>query len=125
MHAPHAFGAERFEPPRFRFDIVGLDIDVYTAVVLDLLHFDVQIFGLRQQLPIDRARLLGGGPERNAQRLAPELRDRLPLGRPRRPAPPEDSPPGPACTLGPVTAGGLPGSALNEPRRADEAGPRG
>ena len=37
-----ALGAQRFQARDFRFDVVGLDVQMHARVVRHLLHFDVQ-----------------------------------------------------------------------------------
>src|SRR6185503_5098445 len=74
LDLPEALRAELLEPADLGFDVVGLDIEVHAAVVVDRLHFDVHALVRDLQLDVAVAFLARQGLGRHAERLGPEAR---------------------------------------------------
>src|SRR5262249_48955278 len=77
-HPPRAdllqpLGAERLEPAHLGLDVVGLDVQVHAAGVVDLLHLDMQVVRFCLQQRIAGVLRALRGPSRQAERPAPEL----------------------------------------------------
>src|SRR5579863_7779792 len=73
-HLSDTLRSELLEPPHFGFDVIGFDVEMHSARVLDLLHLDVHLFRATLEHPIARLRRVrrrfhgvaeGSAPERS------------------------------------------------------------
>src|SRR5262245_48115355 len=71
-HRFNALGAEPFQPPDLGLDIVGLDVDVDAARVLDRLNLDVEAVVRARITGIARLPGLAAGARRHTESGAPE-----------------------------------------------------
>jgi len=70
----HALGAQRFQARDFRFDVVGLDVQMHAGLVLHLLHFDVQAARSRFELVVETEVAVIRVRDLQSERDAPERR---------------------------------------------------
>ena len=67
--------AQRFQACGFGIDVIGFDVQVHARGMVDFLHFDVQVGRRIAKLLVSTGHIAGVGiGDRQAQRLAPELR---------------------------------------------------
>src|SRR5271163_3299978 len=74
VHLLNFLGAERLEPAYFGGDIVGLDVEVDPARVVDLLHFDIESMLHIGEPPVGGVLASRQFVRRHAERVAPEPR---------------------------------------------------
>jgi hypothetical protein len=73
-------GAQVLEPRDLGFDVVGLDVDVDAALVLDALNLDDRLAGRRLEHAVGAAAHRMGAVDRAAERFRPEARRRVDVG---------------------------------------------
>ena len=65
-------GAQRFQARDFRFDVVGLDVQMHAGLVLHLLHFDVQAARAGFELVVETEAAVIRVRDLQSERGAPE-----------------------------------------------------
>ena len=72
-YTSEAFRAQRFQPGDFRLDVISLDIEMYAAGVIDLLHLNMRVIptGLQKYVVLIRRIVRPNRVE--SKRTTPEL----------------------------------------------------
>src|SRR5206468_5999321 len=73
LHTGEPASAKLLQAGDLRLDVVGFDVEMKAALMLYLLHLDVQVAGIRFQVHIDRLRRILLHLRRHPERLAPEI----------------------------------------------------
>ena len=82
LYPAYAPGSQFFKPRNLRLDIVGFNVQVDAAGMIDTLNFDVEALMRIHQLDVLFARFARQDLSRHSQRLAPELSCRSEVIRP-------------------------------------------